>query len=460
MNIDKEEDIMVIEFIKTADLVPYANNSRTHTREQIEQVAASIREFGFTNPVLIDKDNGIIAGHARTLAAFKIGMGEVPCIRLSHLTEAQKKAYVIADNKLALNAGWDEDMLAKEIQDLVLEEFDVDLIGFTAEELDDILNIDEKTIIEDEPPGPKREAISKIGDIWVLGEHRVMCGDSTSNDDVDTLMDNAIADLVITDPPYNVDYGSKAEAINKYGYAFSDRHIKNDYMPIPQFIQFLTDTFYNMNKSLKQGGTFYIWHASITMLEFETALRNNNLKSRQQLIWNKNSIVLGRQDYQWKHEPCLYGWKDGAAHYFVDDRKQTTVFEDKTPNFKTMKKEELVDLLKEIYSDKISSTIINEDKPSSSVEHPTMKPIKLLARLIKNSSKREEAILDLFGGSGSTLIAAEQLARKCYMMELDPIYIDVIVNRYVNFKQSDKGVALIRDGKQYTYKEVFNGPVA
>jgi len=194
---------MIIEFIKTADLVPYANNSRTHTREQIEQVAASIREFGFTNPVLIDKDNGIIAGHARTLAAFKIGMGEVPCIRLSHLTEAQKKAYVIADNKLALNAGWDEDMLAKEIQDLVLEEFDVDLIGFTAEELDDILNIDEKTqIIEDEAPEPKKEAVSKLGDLWLLGNHRLLCGDSTIIDDVDNLMDGNKADMVFTDPPY------------------------------------------------------------------------------------------------------------------------------------------------------------------------------------------------------------------------------------------------------------------
>ena len=227
-----------------------------------------------------------------------------------------------------------------------------------------------------QPPGPKREAISKIGDIWVLGEHRVMCGDSTTLAEVETLTKGKLMDLCVTDPPYNVAYGvyqDKGEAV-KLHRRTDGSVLMNDKMGDAEFYNFLLGFYKNMRCSLKQGGAFYIWHADSTGLIFRQALKDADLELRQTLIWNKSSITLGRQDYQWKHEPCLYGWKDGAAHYFVDDRKQTTVFEDKTPNFKTMKKEELVDLLKEIYSDKISSTIINEDKPSSSVEHPTMKP--------------------------------------------------------------------------------------
>ena len=212
-------------------------------------------------------------------------------------------------------------------------------------------------------------------------------------------------------------------------------------MPEYQFIEFLDKSFKNMSKYLKPGGVFYIWHASTTIFEFETALRYNNLKTRQQLIWNKNAIVLSRQDYHWKHEPVLYGWKEGAGHYFVDDRTQATVIEDMKPKYKSMKKEELVKLLDEIYSDKMSTTILNEDKPSISEEHPTMKPLKLLARLIKNSSKQEEIVQDLFGGSGSTLMACEQLNRKCYTMELDPKYVDVIIDRWEQYT-GEKAVKL------------------
>ena len=225
------------------------------------------------------------------------------------------------------------------------------------------------------------------------------------------------------------------------GYQFNDRHIMNDYMPEYQFIEFLDHAFRNMANSMKEGAAFYIWHASITIYEFETALRLNNLKSRQQLVWNKNSIVLGRQDYQWKHEPCLYGWKEGAAHYFIDDRTNTSVIEDQIPKFKSLKKEDMVKLLEDIYSDKISTTIINEDKPNRSVEHPTMKPLQLLARHVKNSSKQEELILDIFGGSGSTMMTSEQLNRRCFMMELDPKYVDVIIERWEKFT-GEKAVKL------------------
>jgi DNA modification methylase len=239
-----------------------------------------------------------------------------------------------------------------------------------------------------------------------------------------------VIDLVVTDPPYNVDYGSKAEAINKYGYRFSDRHIKNDYMPEAQFIEFLDKAFGNMEKHLKKGGAFYIWHASITVYEFEEALRLNSLKTRQQLIWVKNAMVLGRQDYQWRHEPCLYGWKEGASHYFVPNRTKTTVKD--AEELKDMKKNELIDLIESIFALKKQS-IIFENKPTRSDEHPTMKPVKLISQLIANSSREGENVLDLFGGSGTTLIACEQLNRKCYMMEYDPHYVDVIIDRWETF---------------------------
>ena len=251
-----------------------------------------------------------------------------------------------------------------------------------------------------------------------------MCGDSTNEDDVLKLMNSKLADLVVTDPPYNVDYVGKTKEALK---------IKNDAMDSDSFFNFLNNAFKNIYKNIKDGGVFYIWYASREVVNFQTALENNNLMVKQELIWNKNSMVMGRQDYQWKHEPCLYGWKDGATHYFIDDRTQTTVIEDKGIELKKLKKEEMLKLLQDIYSDKISTTIINEDRPSVSDLHPTMKPIKLIARQIKNSSKENELILDLFGGSGSTLITCEQLNRKCYMMEYDPVYVDVIIQRWENF---------------------------
>lgn len=424
---------MVLEKIKITDLKEYENNAKEHPEEQINQIIASIKEFGFNDPIAIDENNVIIEGHGRLYALQRLGTEEVDCIRLSHLSKEQKRAYILAHNKLTMNTGFDIEKLNLELDSIM--NLDMSLFGFIQEEPEGEVIEDNFEVEEPEEP------VSQYGDIYQLGKHRLMCGDSTKAEDVAALMNGELADLVVTDPPYNVDYGSKAEACNKYGYQFNDRHIMNDYMPEYQFIEFLDHAFRNMSKSMKEGAAFYIWHASITIYEFETALRLNNLKSRQQLVWNKNSIVLGRQDYQWKHEPCLYGWKEGAAHFFIDDRTNTSVIEDQIPKFKSMKKEDMVKLLEDIYSDKISTTIINEDKPNKSVEHPTMKPLQLLARHVKNSSKQEELVLDIFGGSGSTMMTCEQLNRRCFMMELDPKYVDVIIERWEKFT-GEKAVKL------------------
>lgn len=424
---------MVLEKINIMDLKEYQNNAKEHPEEQIQQIMASIKEFGFNDPIAIDENNVIIEGHGRLYALQRLGTKEVDCIRLSHLSEEHKRAYILAHNKLTMNTGFDIDKLNLELESIM--NLDMSLFGFTQEEPEGEVVEDNFEVEEPEEP------VSSYGDIFQLGRHRLMCGDSTKGVDVAALMNGELADLVVTDPPYNVDYGSKAEACNKYGYQFNERHIMNDYMPEYQFIEFLDHAFRNMSNSMKEGAAFYIWHASITIYEFETALRLNNLKSRQQLVWNKNSIVLGRQDYQWKHEPCLYGWKEGAAHYFIDDRTNTSVIEDQIPKFKSLKKEDMVKLLEDIYSDKISTTIINEDKPNRSVEHPTMKPLQLLARHVKNSSKQEELILDIFGGSGSTMMTCEQLNRRCFMMELDPKYVDVIIERWEKFT-GEKAVKL------------------
>lgn len=425
---------MEIIYKKVDELIPYINNARTHDKEQVNQICASINEYGFTNPILIDEKGIIIAGHGRLMASKQLEMEEVPCIELKGLTEAQKKAYIIADNKMALNAGWDEELLKLELENLKELDFDLDLTGFDTSELDAILDceLEEKEIIEDEVPEVPEEPKAKLGDIYQLGNHRLMCGDSTKEEDVAKLMNGVKADMVMTDPPYNVDYSSKNEMLN-----FSDKGshiqkpIEND--KIDNFEKFIYDAYKNMVNNTKEGGAFYIWHSEKEDIAFKEQLIKAGVYIHQTLIWVKNNFVLGRMDYQPKHEPCLYGWKEGAGHYFVDDRSQSSVIEDGKPDIKKMKKEELVKLLEEIYSDKISTTIIKENKPQVSDLHPTMKPIKLLAKLIKNSSKKEEVVLDLFGGSGSTLITCEQLGRINYTMEYDPFYVDVIIQRWENF---------------------------
>jgi site-specific DNA-methyltransferase (adenine-specific) len=375
-------------------LIPYANNSRTHDEAQIAQIAASIKEFGFRNPILVD-GNGIIAGHGRLLASRKLGLTKVPTIDCSDLTEAQKKAYVIADNKLALNAGWDMDLLKVEIEGLTELDFDIDLLGFNAEELDAMLNPVVGTdglTDEDFVPEVPDESKTKLGDVYILGNHRLMCGDSCNVTDMEKLVNDRQVDMWLTDPPYNVAYeGKTKDALT----------IQNDSMSNDGFRQFLRDAYVTADTVMKAGAVFYIWHADSEGYNFRGAAHDAGWKVRQCLIWKKSTMVMGRQDYHWKHEPCLYGWKEGAGHLWATDRKQTTILE--------------------------------FDKPNRNKEHPTMKPVALFEYQMLNNTKGGDIILDSFGGSGTTLLAAEKNGRIAYLMELDPKYCDVIVKRWEEF---------------------------
>lgn len=371
--------------IALKDLKPYENNPRKND-DAVKYVAESIKEFGFKVPIVIDKNNVIVAGHTRYKAAKKLKMSEVPCIIADDLTDEQIKAFRLADNKVAEKAEWDFDLLNAELDDII--DLDMELFGF-----EDALQDDAEEAVEDEfevelPAEPK----SKLGDIYQLGNNRLMCGDSTVLEDVEKLMGGEQADMLLTDPPYNVNYEGKTKDKLK---------IKNDQMGNDTFRQFLTDAFSNADMVMKPGAVFYIWHADSEGYNFRGACFDAGWTVRQCLIWNKNSMVMGRQDYQWKHEPCLYGWKEGAGHLWASDRKQTTV--------------------------------INFDKPTRNDMHPTMKPIPLFDYQIKNNTKGGDVVLDLFGGSGTTIMACEQNGRRGYSMEYDPRYVDVIVDRWEKF---------------------------
>jgi len=393
-----------IEQIKLDALIPYARNSRTHSDAQVAQIAASIKEFGFTNPVLIDETGSIIAGHGRVMAARKLAIADVPSIRLTHLTEAQKKAYIIADNKLALNAGWDDEMLAVELTDLKDMGFDLDLTGFSTDEIEALLapTGTEGLTDEDAVPEVPEAPVTVLGDVWLLGKHRVMCGDSTSIDAVEKLMDGQKADMVFTDPPFNVGVaGGTRDARDKKNYR-SGEIIKNDALRSGDFLQFLTEAFATMALVIKDGAAVYVAHSDKEAFNFALAFRNAGFITRQIIIWAKQSFVFGRSDYHPQHEPILYGWKDGAAHNFYGERNQSTVW--------------------------------NIDRPMrSEKEHPTQKPIALVEKAITNSSKSEDLLFEPFGGSGSTLIACEKTGRINRSMELDPKYCDVIVQRWQEF---------------------------
>ena len=380
------------------ELIPYARNAKQHSESQVAQIAASIKEFGFTNPILTDADNGIIAGHGRLMAAQKLGLDKVPTIELAHLSETQKRAYILADNKLAELAGWDNDMLSVEFAELLNDGFDLSLTGFSDEEIN-ALNPQQDSdglTDPDDTPEVTEKVVSTLRDIWVLGKHRLMCGDSTIIDDVNNLMSGTQADMLITDPPYNVAYkGKTKDALT----------IKNDSISDGAFQQFLRDAFVTASTVMKPGAVFYIWHADSEGLNFRAACHDAELTVRQCLIWNKSSMVMGRQDYHWKHEPCLYGWKDGAGHLWASDRKQTT--------------------------------ILNFDRPQRNGEHPTMKPVALFEYQLLNNTKGGDIVLDSFGGSGTTMIACEKNGRYARLMELDPKYCDVIIKRWQNFTGKD-----------------------
>lgn len=379
---------MDIKVQKTEDLIPYEKNPR-HNEDAITAVAKSIEKFGFKVPIVVDASNVIVNGHTRLKAAKYLGLKEVPTIIADDLTPEQIKAFRLADNKVGEIATWDEELLNAELDELADLDFDMTEFGF---DLPDIEG-EEVEVIEDEfEEELPAEPISKLGDIYQLGRHRLMCGDSTNSLEVEKLMGNKKADLLITDPPYNVAYEGKGkEALT----------IKNDSKETNEFHSFLYEAFSAAINNMKLGSSFYVWYASSEVVNFHTALEEAGFLVKQELIWNKNSMVLSRQDYHWKHEPCLYGWASGGSHSWYSDRKQTT--------------------------------ILNFDRPTVNKEHPTMKPVALFDYQIKNSSKQGDCILDLFGGSGTTLIACEQNEREAYLMELDPRYVDVIIARWEAF---------------------------
>lgn len=423
-----------IEMMKTADLVPYARNARTHPEWQIAQIVASINEFGFCNPILIADDNTIIAGHGRCMAAFRMGLAEVPCIRLDHLDDVQRRALIIADNKIAENAGWDEDLLREELDALAGDAFDLDILGFSETELGELLSFEDDgtslpAVPGDEDHVPEAPAIytSQAGDIWIMGGHRLMCGDSTSGADVEALCAGELVDACWTDPPYNVNYEGSAGKI------------QNDNMGNADFRKFLVSAFSCAAAVMRTGAPIYVAHADTEGLNFRKAFTDAGFKLSGCLVWVKPSLVLGRSDYQWRHEPILYGWKPGSAHSWFGGRANTTVIEDKGESIRVMPDGSLqievggqciVVEGKDMTMRSIDQSVIRCDKPAKNGDHPTMKPVSLIRGMLENSTERGAQVLDLFGGSGSTLIACERMGRVARLMELDPRFADVIVLRW------------------------------
>ena len=404
-----------MQLVPITKLVPYVNNARTHSPEQITKLRASLREFGFINPVIIDRDFNVIAGHGRILAAKEEGIKEVPCVFADHLTEAQKKAYIIADNRMAMDAGWDEELLRVEIESLQGMDFDPLLTGFDEKELAALFDdgIEAKEDDFDVDAELEKPCFSRLGDVWTLGRHRLVCGDSTKPETYTMLMGETKANLVITDPPYNVNYEGSAGKI------------KNDNMAGEKFYEFLLAAFKNMESVMATDASIYVFHADTEGLNFRRAFADAGFYLSGCCIWKKQSLVLGRSPYQWQHEPVLYGWKKNGKHQWYTGRKETTIWE--------------------------------FDKPKKNGDHPTMKPIPLLAYPIGNSSMANSVVLDPFGGSGSTLIACEQSDRICCTIELDEKFCDVIVNRYIEQVGSADDVSVLRDGKTYSYEEVTDG---
>ena len=393
--------------VSTASLIPYARNARTHSPAQVDKIAASIREFGFLNPIITDGQSGIIAGHGRVMAAQKLGLDNLPTIDAAHLSESQRRAYVLADNRLALDAGWDNDLLKIELQDLEAEGFDLSLTGFNLDEIANFL-VDPTDGLTDEDAVPDAPAVPVTveGDVWLLGRHRLMCGDSTSIDHMDVLTQGQLVDMWLTDPPYNVAYeGKTKDALT----------IQNDAMSDDVFRQFLSDANTAADAVMKPGAVFYIWHADSEGYNFRGACHDVGWQVRQCLIWKKQTLVMGRQDYHWKHEPCLYGWKGGAGHLWATDRKQTTILE--------------------------------FDRPNRNAEHPTMKPVELFEYQMLNNTKGGDQVLDSFAGSGTTAIACEKHGRFARLMELDPKYCDVIIKRWQEF--TGQTATLEATGEEY-----------
>lgn len=403
-----------MERVPVAKLIPYINNARTHSPEQIKKLRASLREFGFVNPVIIDREYNVIAGHGRIMAAKEEGITEVPCVYADHLTEAQKKAYILADNRMALDAGWDEEMLRVEIEALREMEFDPMLAGFDEKELEALYAGDGDEAKDDDfdlSAALEKASFVEPGDIWTVGRHRLMCGDATKAEDVEKLMGGERANLIVTDPPYGVSFKSS-----------SGLTIQNDSMKNEEFYTFLLSAFQAMAAVLEKGGAAYVFHADTEGLNFRRAFIDAGFHLAGCCIWVKDSLVLGRSDYQWQHEPILYGFLQNGKHPWYSDRKQTTIW--------------------------------NYAKPKRNENHPTSKPLDLLGYPITNSSRENGIVIDTFGGSGSTMMACEQTGRICRMMELDPKYASVILRRYVeDFGNADQ-VYVERDGVRLLYADL------
>lgn len=413
-----------VEMLALDEIHAFDGNSKAHPPDQVAALARSIREFGFTAPVLIDETGTLLAGHGRVMAAREVGLLSVPAIRVTHLTPDQKRAYVIADNRLTELGGWDEKALAAQIQMLMDAGVDVSVTGFDDKESKRLLAALTATSGKTDPdtvPPMQKKAVSRYGDVWTLGRHRVMCGDSTATGDMQQLTAGVLVDMWLTDPPYNVDMTAKNRMLAKAGKARKDQQsfgIQNDAMGDASFRKFLTSSYMAADSVMRPGAVFYVWHADSEGFNFRGAAFDAGWKVRQCLIWSKSVLAIGRNDYQWKHEPCLYGWKDGAAHLWASDRKQTTV--------------------------------LQFDKPAKSTEHPTMKPVALFEYQMLNNTNAGDLVLDSFGGSGTTLIAAEKNGRDARLMELDPRYCDVIVRRWQEFT----GLKAVHAGDGVEFDEI------
>lgn len=403
-----------MQLISVDKLVPYVNNARTHSAEQILKLRSSLREFGFVNPIIIDREFNVIAGHGRLMAAKEEGLTEVPCVFADYLTDTQKKAYILADNRMAMDAGWDEELLKIEMEELQNLGYDLEFTGFNEKELADLFGVDDKEVKEDEfdlTAALEKASFVERGDVWFVGKHKLMCGDATSSEDVAKLMEDKKANLILTDPPYNVAFKSS-----------DGLTIQNDSMDNNDFYEFLYLAFKNMADHLENGGAAYVFHADTEGLNFRKAFIDAGFHLAGCCIWVKDSLVLGRSDYQWQHEPVLYGFLQNGKHPWYSDRKQTTIW--------------------------------NFDKPKKNSNHPTSKPLDLLAYPINNSTQANAIVIDTFGGSGSTLMACEQMNRICYTMELDEKYASVILRRYVEDTNDSENVYVIRDGVKILYKDL------
>lgn len=408
-------DTVKLEQVPIDKLVPYARNARTHSKEQIAQLRASLREFGFVSPAVIDSKYNILVGHGRVQAAREEGYKTVPCVFAENLTDAQKRAYILADNQLALNAGWDEEMLSVELSDLKDESFDLSLLGFDEKDLEKLMAGPDDGGAQDDDfdlsAALEKASFVEKGDLWTVGKHRLLCGDATSPEDVERLMGGKTANLILTDPPYGVSFK-----------ASDGLTIENDSLKGDEFYKFLLSAFTNMAAHLEKGGAAYVFHADTEGLNFRKAFIDAGFHLAGVCIWVKNSLVLGRSDYQWQHEPILYGFLQNGKHHWYSGRSETTIW--------------------------------NFNKPKRNKDHPTSKPLDLLSYPIKNSSQENAIVLDTFGGSGSTMMACEQMNRICYMSELDPKYASVILRRYVEDTGDADGVYVERGGKKIPYSDL------